>query len=230
MPTEKEVYQAHADQYERLILCEDYQGNIPKQIAKIRDPSGLDIIELGAGTGRLTRDLVKQANHVFASDASLHMLGKASGILANQGANNLLVAVSDMRCSPYPDASADMVIAGWSFCYLAVWGGSMWQQEVDSGMNEAMRLLKPGGVLILLESFGTGTENPKPPLHLNDYLEYLAKKGLGSDWFRTDYRFSSVEEADEISSFFFNEEMSRKIRQNQWTILPECTAIFWLQK
>lgn len=230
MPTEKEVYQAHADQYERLIISEDYQGNIPIEISKIRDPKGLGIVELGAGTGRLTRDLVQKANHVFASDASLHMLAKASRILVNQSADNLLISVSDMRSSPYPSASADMVIAGWSFCYLAVWGGSQWQQEVDQGLREAMRLLKPGGVFILLESFGTGTESPNPPPHLKEYLEYLTLKGFASDWFRTDYRFSSVEEADEISSFFFGPEMSQMICQNQWTILPECTAIFWLQK
>jgi len=230
MPTEKEVYQAYADQYERLILSEDYQGNIPKEISKIRDPKGLDIVELGAGTGRLTRDLVKEAKHVFASDASLHMLAKASKILANQGAENLMISVSDMRRSPYPSASADMVIAGWSFCYLAVWGGDQWQHEVDLGIDEAMRLLKLGGTIILIESFGTGAENPKPPPHLDNYLAYLTEKGFQSDWFRTDYRFSSVKEADEISSFFFGPDMSKKIRQNQWTILPECTAIFWLQK
>jgi ubiquinone/menaquinone biosynthesis C-methylase UbiE len=230
MPTEKEVYQAHADQYERLIHSEDYQGNIPKEISKIHDPKGLDIVELGAGTGRLTRDLVKEAKLVFASDASLHMLAKASRILANQSVDNFLITVSDMRRSPYPSASADMVIAGWSFCYLAVWGGDQWRHEVDLGIDEAMRLLKPGGVFVLLESFGTGTEFPNPPPHLNDYLEYLSLKGFASDWFRTDYRFSSVEEADEISSFFFGPDMSQKIRQNHWTILPECTAIFWLQK
>jgi hypothetical protein len=84
--------------------------------------------------------------------------------------------------------------------------------------------------MILIESFGTGAVDPNPPPHLNDYLDYLTRKGFQSDWFRTDYRFSSVEEADEISSFFFGEEMSQKIRRNQWTILPECTTIFWLQK
>lgn len=229
MPTEREVYQAHADQYERLILSEDYQGNIPKQIARVRNPEGLEIIELGAGTGRLTRDLVKQANHVFASDVSFHMLEKASEILPGLGAGNYLLSVSDMRRSPFPSASADMVIAGWSFCYLAVWGGDQWQHEVDQGIDEAMRLLKPNGTMILIESFGTGAVDPNPPPHLNDYLDYLTRKGFRSDWFRTDYRFSSVEEADEISSFFFGEEMSQKIRQNHWTILPECTAIFWLQ-
>ncbi|MBM3138153.1 MAG: methyltransferase domain-containing protein [Chloroflexi bacterium] len=230
MPTEKEVYQFHADQYERLIVSEDYQRNLPSQIAQVCDPTGLQIIELGAGTGRLTRDLVKQANHVYATDASFHMLAKASEVPSNKDAGNLLIAVSDMRNSPFPNSSADLVIAGWSFCYLAVWGGDKWQQEVDRGFDEAMRLLKPGGTIILIESFGTGAEDPNPPPHLANYLAYLTNKGFQSNWFRTDYRFSSVEEADEISSFFFGEEMSQKIRQNLWTILPECTAIFWLKK
>lgn len=230
MPTEKEVYEAHADQYERLILCEDYQRNIPAQISNICDPKGLEIIELGAGTGRLTRDLVKQANHIYATDASFHMLNKASSIPAIKDAGNLLIAVSDMRKIPFPGATADLVIAGWSFCYLSVWGGDHWKNEVDQGMDEAMRLLKPGGTIILIESFGTGAEDPNPPPHLNEYLEYLTEKGFKSDWFRTDYQFSSVKEADEISSFFFGEELSLKIQKNQWTILPECTAIFWLKK
>ena len=113
---------------------------------------------------------------------------------------------------------------------MAVWGGENWKQEVDRGIDEAMRLLKPGGRLMLLESFGTGTEQPDPPPHLLDYFDYLVLKGFESTWFRTDYRFSSIDEADEVSSFFFGEEMSQKIRQNNWLILPECTALFWLKK
>lgn len=230
MPTEKEVYQYHADWYERLILAEDYQGNIEKEIAKIRDPKGLEIIELGAGTGRLTRGLALKAKSLIASDASLHMLTKAQEILTNQNSVQPILVTADMRHNPLPAECADIVIAGWSFCYLAVWGGDHWQGEVNLGISEAMRLLKPGGHLILLESFGTGTEQPEPPAHLVNYLGYLSQKGFISSWFRTDYRFPSIDEADEVASFFFGQEMSDKIRRHHWTILPECTAIFWLKK
>jgi ubiquinone/menaquinone biosynthesis C-methylase UbiE len=230
MPTEKEVYQFHADWYERLILAEDYQGNIDREITAVQDPQGLDIVELGAGTGRLTRSLFKKAGSVIASDGSLPMLLKGKEILANLYSTIPLITTADMRRIPLDALCADMVIAGWSFCYLAVWGGENWQVEVDQGIKEAMRLLKPGGLLILLESFGTGAEQPEPPSHLVNYLDYLTKKGFESRWFRTDYRFPSVDEADEVSSFFFGPEMSEKIRRNQWTLLPECTAIYWCRK
>ncbi len=53
MPTEKEVYQKYADQYERLIQREDYQGNILREIEKLVSLEDLDVVDLGVGTGRL---------------------------------------------------------------------------------------------------------------------------------------------------------------------------------
>ena len=227
MPSEKEVYERHANQYERLILREDYQGNIPKEITKIRNPEHLDVVEFGAGTGRLTRDLLNTANSLRASDASLHMLQHAQQIIPNQAKSKSILFTADMRKMPFIAKSADIVIAGWSFCYLAVWGEDRWQESVREGLMEADRLLKPGGTLILLESYGTGTETPDPPLHLLDYLDFLKSSGFQSSWFRTDYQFASLEEALELSGFFFGEEMTKKVRTNKWDVLPECTAIFW---
>lgn len=228
MPTEKEVYESHSEQYEQLILREDFQKNIPKEIKKIRDLRGLDIVELGAGTGRLTRDLVNSASITYACDSSLHMLSKAAEILKHSQNTRILLSVADMRHTPLPSNCADMVIAGWSFCYLSVWGGDDWQSEVENGITEAKRLLKKGGTLVLLESFGTGTEIPDPPPHLQNYLDHLKAAGFKSTWFRTDYQFSSLQEAADLSAFFFGDEMEQKVKKNRWTILPECTVIFWL--
>jgi ubiquinone/menaquinone biosynthesis C-methylase UbiE len=227
MPTEKEVYDAHADQYERLILREDYQNNLPKEIRRIRDLSGLSILEFGAGTGRLTRFLAQNAERVGASDLSHHMLSQAKGIIGENHIKNTSLCVSDMRQTPYVSHSADMVIAGWSFCYLAVWGAERWFKELELGLDEAMRLLKPGGVMILFENYGTGFKSPNPPPHLSDYFNFLRDNGFQSSWFRTDYQFKDLDEAVELSSFFFGEELSNKVKTNQWTLLPECTGMFW---
>lgn len=228
MPTEKEVYDSHADQYELLILREDYLENIPKEINKITKTAGLDIVELGAGTGRLTRFLADNAHSLAACDASHHMLKQAQTILREKQLNNCPeLCTADMRFVPFASHSADMVIAGWSFCYLAVWGGDEWQREIDKGLAEAKRLLRPGGVMIVLENFGTGYENPNPPPHLNGYFDYLKQKGFSSTWFRTDYKFASFNEALSLSGFFFGEEYARKVRENHWTILPECTGLLW---
>jgi ubiquinone/menaquinone biosynthesis C-methylase UbiE len=227
MPTEKEVYDAHADQYELLILREDYQDNLPKEINKIKDTHGINIVELGAGTGRLTRFLALDSAHVAACDSSHHMLSLAGDVLEEQKITNVTLCVSDMRLSPFASASADMVIAGWSFCYLAVWGEDRWKQELQLGMEETARLLRPGGVMIMLENFGTGFESPNPPPHLNDYFDFLKASDFQSTWFRTDYQFKDLAEAVRLSSFFFGEELSGKVQENKWSLLPECTGLFW---
>ena len=227
MPTEKEVYDAHADQYERLILREDNQNNLPKEINQIRDIQGSTIVEFGAGTGRLTRFLAKDAAFIAASDLSHHMLSQAKGILRKNHVRNTHLCVADMRQTPYASQSADVIIAGWSFCYLAVWGTDQWKKGLEQGLEEAERLLQPGGVMILFENFGTGFENPTPPPHLSDYFEFLNNNGFRSTWFRTDYQFEDLSEAVELSSFFFGDELSRKVKNNDWTLLPECTGMFW---
>jgi len=210
-----------------LILQEDYQNNLPKEINLINDTHRINIVELGAGTGRLTRFLAKGATHIAASDLSHHMLSQARDVLEEQKLSNATLCVADMRQTPYTAAFADVIIAGWSFCYLAVWGEDDWKRELELGLEEANRLLRPGGVMIVLENFGTGSENPNPPPHLNGYFEFLKANGFQSTWLRTDYQFKDLSEAIELSSFFFGEELSGKVEENKWTLLPECTGLFW---
>jgi SAM-dependent methyltransferase len=226
MPSEKEVYQSHADQYEMLILREDYLNNIPKEIRRIRDIIGAIIVELGAGTGRLTRFLADEARYVYACDASHHMLLQANQVVSPRA--NVLLSAADMRATPLPTGRADLVVAGWSLCYLAVWGQEAWRDELQRGLEEARRLLKPGGTIMLLENFGTGHETPQPPAHLDSYFDLLRSEGFQSRWFRTDYRFASLEEALQLSAFFFGDEMAAKVKANHSVILPECTGLLWL--
>jgi hypothetical protein len=94
-------------------------------------------------------------------------------------------------------------------------------------MDEVHRIVRPGGMIILIESLGTGTEKPRPPEHLEAYFGWLTGAGFERGWTRTDYRFESLEEAVELSTFFFGEEMGQQVREKNWVILPECTGIWW---
>jgi len=227
MPTEKEVYEAHADQYERLIRREDYQNNLLAAIEDYCPLKGLDVVELGAGTGRLTRLLAPRVRSIKAFDSSAHMLAIAETSLREMGLTNWETGVADHRQVPVQDASADLVISGWSFSYLAVWGGADWQSALRDGLNEIQRILRPGGMVLMIESLGTGTEKPRPPEHLRAYFDWLTEAGFERGWTRSDYRFESLEEAVELSTFFFGEEMGQQVREKNWVILPECTGIWW---
>jgi ubiquinone/menaquinone biosynthesis C-methylase UbiE len=228
MPTEKEVYSSHADQYERLIRREDYQGNLLATIESYFPLNrNVDVVELGAGTGRLTRLLAPHVRSIKAFDSSGHMLAVAEKSLHEMGLSNWETAVTDHRQIPVPDSSADLVISGWSFCYLAVWGGAEWKSALQDGLREIERILRPGGTMSIIESLGTGTEKPNPPEHLEAYFDWLTETGFERGWMRTDYRFESLEEAVELSTFFFGEEMGQEVRQKNWVILPECTGIWW---
>jgi len=167
------------------------------------------------------------SKHVYAGDASHHMVSKAVHIVNNLSMRNATLYVCDMRANPIKYGSADIVIAGWSFCYLAVWDKNKWKAGLQKGLKEAERLLAPGGTLIILENFGIGTTSPYPPPHLNNYFSFLETSGFQSAWIRTDYRFKNLDEAVRLSYFFFGDELSNLVKENQWVKLSECTGIFW---
>jgi ubiquinone/menaquinone biosynthesis C-methylase UbiE len=224
---QRKIYQSEGDRYEALVSREDYQGNIPRAIDDIINVDRLDILDLGAGTGRLTLLIAPRAQSIRAFDASAEMLRVCRERLFASGLSNWQVDVADHRRLPVPDHSADLVVSGWSVAYLVVWHPETWRDELATWMNEMKRVLKPNGQIILFESLGTGNETPIQLDHLKDYYPWLAEAGFQSKWIRTDYQFESVEEAADLAGFFFGEEMTAQIIQKQSVILPECTGVWW---
>lgn len=224
---QRKIYQSEGDRYEALVSREDYQGNIPRAIDDIINVDRLDVLDLGAGTGRLTLLVGPRARSIRAFDTSAEMLRVCRERLFASGLSNWQVDVADHRRLPVPDHSADLVVSGWSVAYLVVWHPETWRDELATWMNEMKRVLKPNGQIILFESLGTGNETPIQLDHLKDYYPWLAEAGFQSKWIRTDYQFESVEEAADLAGFFFGEEMTAQIIQKQSVILPECTGVWW---
>jgi hypothetical protein len=139
------------------------------------------------------------------------------------------VDVADHRSIPVADHSADLVVSGWSVAYLYVWNTETWKAELEKWLGEMKRILRPGSFIVLFESLTTGSENPIKLEHLSGYYPWLDEAGFQNKWIRTDYKFESVDEAEELSRFFFGDELGNKVRQNNWVILPECTGVWWKQ-
>lgn len=224
MPDHKSIYNQEAENYQRLVAREDYQGNILKAIRAVLPVEGIDIIELGAGTGRLTCLLAPFAHSIQAFDSSAAMLEVARARLTEMGLYNWSTQVADHRALPAGEGCADLVLSGWSLCYLVDWNRENWKDDVQKALNEMQRVLKPGGRSLIIETQGTGFESPHPPEHLLEYYQFLAENGFACTWFRTDYLFADAAEARELTTFFFGEELANQFKG---LILPECTGLWW---
>jgi len=226
---QRKIYKTDADRYEALVSREDHQGNIMKALEEIVNPDGLDILDLGAGTGRLTMMLAPHAKSIRAFDASAEMLRVSRERLLASGLSIWGVGVADHRQLPVESHSVDLVVSGWSVAYLYVWHPETWQAELEKWLGEMKRTLRRGSFIVLFESLGTGNESPIQLEHLKEYYPWLDEAGFQNKWIRTDYKFESVDEAEDLSRFFFGDELADKVRANNWIILPECTGVWWLK-
>lgn len=226
MSTHEKIYVDQAEAYESMV---SKQPDLTEYINEIRPFHGLDVLDLGAGSGRLSTVLAKDAKSLICTDISPSMLALLGNKLTDQGvARNWSTLVADHRELPVADSTIDLVVSGWSICYLTNSGQEEWKGNLENIISELERVLKPGGTMIIFETMGTGTENPNPPDFLKPYYQALTQQyGFQHRWIRVDYQFSSVKEAKESTTFFFGDELSQKIAENEWSIVPECAGIWW---
>ena len=226
---QRKIYQTDGDRYEALIAREDHQRNIEKALDEIVNVNGLDVLDLGAGTGRLAVMLAPRAKSVRAFDVSEEMLRVCRSRFEASGLSNWQVDIADHRQLPITNYSADLAVSGWSVSYLAVWNNEHTTSELDTWLIEMQRVLRKGGWVVLFESLGTGNERPIRLEHVESTYQWLDAVGFQNKWIRTDYKFESINEAEELSRFFFGDELGEKVRQNNWVVLPECTGVWWVK-
>ena len=212
-----------------MIQCEDYHSNLLTALNEIHPLQQASVVEFGAGTGRITRQLLPIIKNVQAFDITPAMVKIALNTLIRSGWSNWLLGIGDSREMPVPAALADVTVEGWSFVQIMTWHMENWRKEVGQAIDEMFRIVRPGGTIILIETLGTGVMTPDPPeLHtpIHDYFDREQK--FSSTWIRTDFRFASGDEAAEVIAPIFGEAILDKlIETNEGVILPECTGIWW---
>lgn len=227
----QDIYKTKADLYDAMVAREDYEGALLPTLEMFCSFYNADVVEFGAGTGRVTRLLAPLVKSITAFDFMPSMLEVARETLPTQD-QNWALAAADNGAMPVKSGVADVTIQGWSFGHAGAWYPDTWQTVIDSYIAEMMRVLKPGGTAILIETMGTGRETPAPPApHLAEYYQRVEQlHGFQYTWARTDYKFESLDEADQLTRFFFGDALADHVREENWVILPECTGIWWRTK
>lgn len=228
---QREIYREHADAYDRLVRAEDAAGELPRAIAAIADVRGARVLDVGCGTGRLIRVLLELgAAHVTGVDRAEAMLGVAGRALSADVARGAVELVeADARALAAHGVAVgafDLVTAGWCFGHFRHWMPEDWREDVDRALAAMSRAVRPGGMLIVIETLGTGHTTPREHAALDEYFAVLEAGGFTRRAIRTDYAFGSVDEAVEVLGPFFGEELSASIREHGWARVPECTGVW----
>lgn len=223
------IYDTQADAYDALVSREDHAGNLLTALREVLPLAGADVVETGAGTGRLTRMLAPYVRTVRAFERAPAMLAVARQRLADDGAHHVTLGLASHAKLPVDDATADIAVEGWAFGHAVSWNPSAWRDEVDAHVAELARTLRPGGTVALLETMGTGVETPFAGGHGLEpfHAHLLGALGFEHRVVRTDYRFDSVDEAAELLGFFFGARTAERVRAAGATVWPECTGLYW---
>lgn len=221
------IYSNHADIYHRMIAAEDIDGNLLPAIKQITSIQGKCVLDLGSGTGRIPLLLHSQVEQIIALDLHWGMLLEQQR-LRDQKKKNWGLLQGDLRVLPFLENSFDIVTAGWAMGHFQSWHIANWPAQVDRALNEMLRVLKPGGAIIIIETLSTGSSVPIPPTErLAEYYAWLENKwGFTRQEISTDYQFQDLARAAELTGFFFGDELAQKVWENNWVRLPEWTGVW----
>ena len=188
------TFGAAAGDYDR------YRAGVPGEVVERILPAGVGaVLDLGAGTGAMTRRLVERVERVYAVDPDPRMTellsGNCPGVEVRQGTGEAI---------PLPDACVDAVVVASAWHWM----------EPGTAIPEIARVLRPGGVLRIVWN-----RRDRSVPWVDDF-EQRRLDIIGSDDWVTDRIKHYLEEpwlpagaplADiEISSLSWNAEMTKE--------------------
>jgi ubiquinone/menaquinone biosynthesis C-methylase UbiE/DNA-binding transcriptional ArsR family regulator len=102
----------------------------------------ITVADLGAGEGLVSQLLARRAERVWCIDNSSKMVEVGSELAKKNGLANLTYKLGDIEQVPLPDKSVDLAILSQALHHA---------NHPQTAVNEAHRILKPGGQLLVLD-------------------------------------------------------------------------------
>ena len=102
----------------------------------------IDIADLGAGEGLVSQLLAHRARTVSCIDNSPRMVEVGTELAKKNGLHNLTYQLGDIERVPLADKSVDLAILSQALHHA---------QHPQAAVNEAFRILRPGGQLLVLD-------------------------------------------------------------------------------
>jgi len=136
----------------------------------VQGRSDARVLDLGCGGGHVSFNVAPQVREVIAYDLSQDMLSVVARAARERGLGNLVTTQGVAEKLPFDDDSFDVVVSRYSAHH--------WR-DVEVGLREAARVLKPGGTAgfvdavspgpPLLDTYFQAIEVLRDPSHVRDY-------------------------------------------------------------
>jgi ubiquinone/menaquinone biosynthesis C-methylase UbiE len=151
-------------------------GQVLDQLVRLSSPQPADsCVDLGAGTGFVTRALAPLVGSVLAVDISAPMSASLAERAAHDGLGNVSAEVHDLREFRLPPGSVDLIVSSYALHHLT-------DAEKRVLVTEAAGWLRPGGRLVIADMmFGRGGSRRDREI-LRQKVIALAAKGPGGWW------------------------------------------------
>ncbi|HVS53430.1 MAG TPA: metalloregulator ArsR/SmtB family transcription factor [Opitutaceae bacterium] len=108
----------------------------------LRLTPAIDIADLGAGEGLVSQLLARRAHQVWCIDNSPRMVEVGTELAKKNGLANLTYKLGDIEHVPLPDRSVDLAFLSQALHHA---------QHPQAAVNEAHRILRPGGQVLVLD-------------------------------------------------------------------------------
>jgi ubiquinone/menaquinone biosynthesis C-methylase UbiE/DNA-binding transcriptional ArsR family regulator len=138
----------HSEQYFNLIAGKLGKNYCPGRSWEalghlaLRLVPAITVADLGAGEGLVSQLLARRAERVWCIDNSPKMVEVGSELAKKNGLANLAYKLGDIEQVPLPDKSVDLAILSQALHHAA---------HPQTAVNEAWRILRPGGQLLVLD-------------------------------------------------------------------------------